>query len=222
MVGQDKGLAIFFGGAHVATRCMKPHLRQRRCRHCKALFHPDPRNRHHQHFCSAAGCQRVRKATNQRDWSRRPANRDYWRGAQNTERVRQWRKAHPGYWKRGRGKRRGTLQDVCLSQPPASQGVKPELLEGALQDVWPIQHPLVVGLISLFTGSTLQADIAETGRRLVARGHDILGMVPRSVNQTPKPHDDQTTPGAGTTAPNPRPVQLGRSTVGARPPPAPL
>ncbi len=48
------------------------------------------------------------------------------------------------------------------------------------------EYPLVVGLISLFTGSTLQDDIAETSRRLVARGHDILGMVPRNVNQTPR------------------------------------
>lgn len=41
-----------------------------------------------------------------------------------------------------------------------------------------MQTPLFVGLISMLAGSTLQDDIAVTARQLVAKGHDILGMVP--------------------------------------------
>jgi len=41
-----------------------------------------------------------------------------------------------------------------------------------------MQVPLFVGLISMFVGSTLPDDIATSTRRLVIKGHDILGMVP--------------------------------------------
>ena len=41
-----------------------------------------------------------------------------------------------------------------------------------------MQVPLFVGLISMLVGSTLPDDIASSTRRLVIKGHDILGMVP--------------------------------------------
>ena len=36
--------------------------RRRKCPHCRELFRPDPRNRHHQRYCSQAPCQRASKA----------------------------------------------------------------------------------------------------------------------------------------------------------------
>jgi hypothetical protein len=45
-----------------------------------------------------------------------------------------------------------------------------------------MHFPLFVGLISLFAGSTLPEDIATSTRRLVAKGHDILGLVPAMKN----------------------------------------
>jgi hypothetical protein len=41
-----------------------------------------------------------------------------------------------------------------------------------------MQVPLFVVLISMLVGSTLPDDIATSTRRLVIKGHDILGMVP--------------------------------------------
>jgi hypothetical protein len=38
--------------------------------------------------------------------------------------------------------------------------------------------PLFVGIISMFIGSTLPEDIALSLRRLLLKGHDVLGMVP--------------------------------------------
>ena len=61
--------------------------RRRKCRHCRELFRPDPRNVHHQRYCSKSECRRASKA----------ANRDHFRGVANLERVRAWRAAHPGY-----------------------------------------------------------------------------------------------------------------------------
>jgi hypothetical protein len=37
---------------------------------------------------------------------------------------------------------------------------------------------VLVGLISMFIGSTLPDDIATSLRRLIIKGHDILGVVP--------------------------------------------
>ena len=48
----------------------------------------------------------------------------------------------------------------------------------ALQDLLLTQPALVVGLISMMTGSALQEDIAETVRRLQRKGLDILGTNP--------------------------------------------
>jgi hypothetical protein len=182
---------------------MKVLHRRRKCPHCKELFVPDPHNRYHQRFCSQPQCQKVRKAANQRAWAQRPANRDHWRGADEVNRVREWRQAHPGYWRKARKPTSGALQVVISSQPAVNQSVKPDLVGSALQAVSAMQPPWVVGLISMVTGSTLQADIVATHRRLVARGQEILGMVPGTFREN---DDAQTTPGPGAPAPTPAPV----------------
>ena len=78
---------------------MKRH-RRRKCRHCRELLRPDPRNLRHQHYCCKPACRRASKAASQRRWLSKPANRDYFRGQENVQRVRTWRAAHPGYWQR--------------------------------------------------------------------------------------------------------------------------
>ncbi len=78
---------------------MKPEKRHRKCLYCKRLFDPDYRNRTRQKYCSAPECRQASKRASQARWLSQLANRDYFRDAHNTERVRQWR-AHPGYWKR--------------------------------------------------------------------------------------------------------------------------
>jgi hypothetical protein len=182
---------------------MKVLHRRRKCPHCQELFRPDPHNHYHPRCCSKAACQKARKAANQRAWAQRPANRDHWRGPDEVERVREWRRAHPGYWRKPRPRTSVALQDVSTTQLTPPQSVKPQSATSALQDVSPMQHPWVAGFISWFTGSTLQADIVAMHRRLIARGREIFGMVP----ETPvEPHDAQTTPGAGARAPTPTPV----------------
>ena len=188
---------------HAAGRTMKVLHRRRKCPHCRELFRPDPHNHYHQRCCSKPACQKARKAANQRAWAERPANRDHWRGPDEVERVRRWRRAHPGYWRKPRPRTSVALQVVSTTQPASPQTVKPELTADALQDVSPMQHPWLAGFISLFTGTTLQADIVAIHRRLVARGREILGMVSGTPAEN---HDAQTPPGAGARAPTPTPV----------------
>ena len=108
--------------------------RRRKCRHCKQLYEPDPRNRYHQRYCGEPACRQASKAASQRRWRASPKGRDYFRGSANRLRVKAWRRAHPGYWRRRRQKSRA-LQDHCLTQnlvPPADNCI---LDISALQDV---------------------------------------------------------------------------------------
>ncbi len=181
---------------------MKCQRRRRRCLCCKQLFLPDSRSRYHQRFCSQANCQQASKALSQARWRAKAANQDYWRGPEEVQRVRAWRKAHPGYWKRPVPSGEGTLQEDCLPQVVEPEQLSLKLAPAPLQEDSLTQHPLMVGLISMLTTSTLQEDIASTRRRLIARGHEILGIVPG----THRTHDEQKTPGSGAFAPTPQPV----------------
>ena len=89
---------------------------RRKCKCCLKLFHPDPRNRRHQRYCSARACRAASKTASQARWLAKPENQSYFRGAVNVARVRAWRSRHPGYWRKGR--RAGpALQDVSMARP---------------------------------------------------------------------------------------------------------
>ena len=149
--------------------------RRRKCPHCSKLFTPDPRQRERQRFCSTSQCQKVRQAQNWREWFARPENRDYYGHKENVERVRQWRRANPGYWKR-RKKGEDSLPKPSTQQPIDNQPDSSEQGDPALPKPLLLQPALAVGLIAQLTGSTLPKDIAESSRRLLVLGQDILGQ----------------------------------------------
>jgi hypothetical protein len=45
---------------------------RRKCKCCLKLFRPDPRNRHHQRYCSEAACRAASKAASQARWRAAP------------------------------------------------------------------------------------------------------------------------------------------------------
>jgi hypothetical protein len=96
-------------------------------------------------------CRKASKADSQKRWVQKPENQNYFSGPDNVKRVQEWRKAHPGYWRSNRS---------CN--------------ESALQDSSKTQLAVLVGLISHFTGSALQDDIAFTLCRMQQLGNDIL------------------------------------------------
>jgi hypothetical protein len=156
---------------------------RRKCRCCNTFFTPDIHNPGRQFFCLAAACRKASKAASQRRWLQKTGNRNYFRDAANVTRVQEWRRAHPGYWKRKKARSKP-------NQPPDSQGdnsgtrscnaSQPDLV--ALQDLALTQHPAFVGLISMVTGSTLQDHIAQIGRNLLLQGENILGLHTRGKN----------------------------------------
>jgi hypothetical protein len=77
--------------------------------------------------------------------------------------------------------RDNALQDVFPSQVVDNKTDKDILSRQALQDICSLQPALIIGLIANLTGSTLQDEIAQTTRRLIVSGSDILGFSPHTT-----------------------------------------
>jgi hypothetical protein len=92
---------------------------KRKCKHCRTFFAPDPRHVRHQRSCAQPACRQASKAASQRRWYQQPHNRDYFRGPTQVERVRQWRQAHPGYWRH-----QGPRSPTALQEDLAPQGTQ--------------------------------------------------------------------------------------------------
>ena len=150
-----------------------------KCLHCSAIHISEPRNRGRQQYCPKPECRRASKASSQRRWTSRPENENYFRGAENSERVRQWRKAHPGYWRKKKSVGEDALQETCHGQAPVNESLAQARAPDALQDICFLQPALLVGLISIVTGHALQEEIAASTRSFLTRGEDILRMTPR-------------------------------------------
>ena len=148
--------------------------RQRKCCHCGQLYDPDPRNRYHQRYCGQPSCRQASKAAGQRRWRASPKGKDYFHGSANCQRVRVWRQAHPGYWRRRPQKSRA-LQDHCLPQLLLPAGDKVTLTPRALQDLLHTQGLALTGLVAQLTGSALQDHIVSTTHRLIRLGQQIQG-----------------------------------------------
>lgn len=154
---------------------MKEKTRRRRCLYCNQLFSPDPRCRERQRHCPDLKCRLVSKAASQLRWKSKPENRNHWRGPSEVERIREWRKKHPGYWRRAKSTKKTPLQDQRSVEGAEAKGKRPDLAGSTLQEEWRRESPLVIGLVSMFVGGTLQDDIATVCRDLIAKGREILG-----------------------------------------------
>ena len=152
---------------------------RRKCKHCGALFHPDPRNLRHQRYCSEPACRAASKTASQRRWLAKPENQSYFRGPVHVSRVRAWRATHPGYWRK-RSLKQVALQDDSMRQviEPTAETVKSA--SAPLQEIISAQPAVLIGLIAHITGSPLQEDIAFTSRRLLQMGRDILAWTAAS------------------------------------------
>jgi hypothetical protein len=148
---------------------------RRKCICCRKLFRPDPRNRHHQRYCSTPVCRAASKAASQARWLAKPENQDYFRGPVNVARVQLWRSRHPGY---GRGIRRtsAALQEVSMAQPLDSTAAKSDVAHSPLQEVLTAQPAVLIGLIAHIVGTPLQDDIVRATARLLRLGQDILSL----------------------------------------------
>jgi hypothetical protein len=187
-------------------------IKRKKCCHCSQLFLPDPRNAKRQRYCSKPECRKASKVSSQRQWFQKEENRDYFRGPEHVERVQQWRKDNPGYWRREPKNTPDALQDSLNRQVPENNGNNLGLASTALQDSLIAQPTVLIGLIAQFTGFALQDDIALAVRRMQQLGTDILNPQPKGGSHGSKTsHLSRTYPQSSQT------VQLAGSTSGPRP-----
>jgi hypothetical protein len=144
-----------------------------KCKNCRTLFLPDPRNATRQKFCTKPQCRKASKKASQDKWLKQPENQNYFCGPENVKRVQQWRAEHPGYWRRKQSADNIALQDSLISQPAENKKNTDELHRTALQDLLIAQPFVMLGLIANFTGTALQDDIDTTLCRLQQLGRDI-------------------------------------------------
>jgi hypothetical protein len=159
---------------------------RRKCKCCHKLFRPDPRNRRHQIYCSAAACRAASKAASQARWLAKPENQNYFRGPVHVARVRTWRSRHPRYWRQGQHAG-SALQDVSMAQPVGSADKIDDAAGAPLQELLSAQPAVLIGLIAHLAGTPLQDDIVRTAGRLLRLGQDILAT---SVARTALPVSD--------------------------------
>jgi hypothetical protein len=150
--------------------------RRRKCRHCGALYDPDPRNRYHQRYCSEPECRKASKARSQRKWLN-GKGKGYFQGRVQVDRVRTWRQGQPGYRGEKRQEPDPALQDRSSAQSVPGKRIGPGLADVPLQDLLRRQTLLLTGLIARLSGKALQDDIASVitgcmavGRRLLEQG----------------------------------------------------
>jgi len=119
---------------------------KRKCLCCGDFFAPDRRNVRHQRYCSKPACRKQSKALSQRRWLQSPENQNYFRGPENRQRVKDWRKAHPGYWRKKKSSMQVPLQDFFQAQVAHNEELIPRVTSDALQDLFSMQPAVVVGL----------------------------------------------------------------------------
>lgn len=148
--------------------------RRRKCRCCKHLFKPDPRNLRHQRYCSKTTCRKSSKLQSQRLWLSKKENQDYFSGPDQVARVQAWRQAHPGYWRKKIPPTRPPLQDHSSTQPIDNKKKTATLKSSMLQESLFAEPAVLLGLIAHLSGLALQDDIAVTSHRLLRLGRHIL------------------------------------------------
>jgi hypothetical protein len=158
--------------------------RRRKCKSCRRLFLPDPRNLRHQRYCSQPPCRAASKAASQARWLGKPENRDYFQGPVHLARGRAWRARHPGYWRKA-SHPSNALKDVSMAQPIGSIGKTGIFVRSPLQDLLTAQPAVLIGLIAHLVGTPLQEDIVRTTDRLLRLGQDILAMSERPASAPP-------------------------------------
>jgi hypothetical protein len=74
----------------------------------------------------------------------------------NVQRVRGWRAAHPGYWRRSGTPTKVALQEDSMTQATETNKKSANLVDPALQDLLFDQPVVLIGLIANLTGTALQ------------------------------------------------------------------
>ena len=148
---------------------------QCKCMSCGGFYMPDARNQGRQKYCAKPACRKSSKVASQTKWRAKPGNKD---SDDDKRRVREWRAANPGYWRRKRSRGGIALRDSLNPQVSAGQAKAEQDERVALQDLLKSQDPLVLGLVMHVADIALREDIAGMTQKLISRGRAVMGERP--------------------------------------------
>jgi hypothetical protein len=162
---------------------------QCKCLNCAGFYVPDARNRVRQKYCAKPACRQRSKVASQTKWRAKPGNEDR---EDDQRRVREWRAANPGYWRR-KGSRAGIALRDSLN-PQVSAGVVEAKQDDrvALQDILKSQDPLVLGLVMHVADIALREDIAGMTQKLISKGRAVMGGRPAGPTYEKQDRDGGT------------------------------
>lgn len=135
------------------------------CCHCGQRFKVNPRVGRRHRYCTATACVRASRVAARRKWLIKNGGKSYFRGDAGKNRVREWRKRNPKYWRR---------KKIDRSRFRLSKRLASILRKVALQDSIDSFLALKIGIIARISGHALQDEIASEIRNLMLRGDAIL------------------------------------------------
>lgn len=137
------------------------------------MFIPEYRSAGRQRYCGRPECRKASRRESQRKWVQKAGNAAYHSGGTPVDRVKAWRAAHPGYWRR----RAGVAEKTVRTRPELSSLLAPFALQDpclALQDSWNPHVTALIGLIAWVRGTALQNVIADDLHDIMFAGRAIL------------------------------------------------
>lgn len=152
---------------------------------------PEPRAAGRQRYCRKPECRTVSKIVSQTRWLKSKHGKSYHSGDAGAHRVRDWRAAHPDYWRRRAPAVLPAVVDACNLLDVLAEFSFRDSCD-ALQDSWPPHVVALVGLIARLGGHVpglaLQDPIARDFRDIMVGGNAVLAALSTSTaNQSPPP-----------------------------------
>ena len=154
----------------------------------------EPRAAGRQRYCGKPKCRAVSKHVSQTRWLKGKQGKAYHSGNAGTHRVRDWRAAHPDYWRRQTPAAQPVVVNACSLRDVLSVFAVRDTCD-ALQDSWPPHVVALVGLIARLGGHApglaLQDPIARDIREIMVEGNAILQGLPTpdTKRQPPTPRE---------------------------------
>lgn len=150
------------------------------CIHCHNPFIPSRYSGDRQCVCEDLRSRKAVKKQRQASWVER--NPEYFKGSENVERVREWRRKNPDW------RTRQKAQSAKSSQKAESCNREAGGI-ARLQDSVPlVQDPALVGFMSFITGTVLQDEVQNLYGRCLVRGGELL----RPIAMEPVPPETST------------------------------
>ena len=154
-----------------------------RCLHCHRLFTPNKFNQHFQKYCDIEECRHASKLAIRRRYRNKPENKTSEKRQNESERVKNWQKNNPKYWKNKKNAKKiirnpvlrdiaqvqnlDVLRDIALIKTAVSN-----LSE--LADSVRYYERVTVGLTSTLTGSVLRDIIGDHLDKFFDVGNQLL------------------------------------------------